>query len=91
VTGPEREDFRELRAEMREGFRDINLGIKEVSIRVGSLELTRAESLGAAEIRDGLKATATSERRWRIGISVSVALAIVFGVANLIVNLGAAK
>jgi hypothetical protein len=78
MTGPEREDFRELRSEMRDGFRDLKEIIKDLGARVTTLE--RTDAADAAVEAERLKmaeaaaeaAVVKGQSRWRaIGIAVA--------------------
>lgn len=88
MTGPEKEDLRELRVEMREAFREVNEGLRDISTRVGSLEMTRAEDNAVrAERRTSLDRI-TSERRWRVGLITGLAISGLIGLVNLLANVG---
>lgn len=86
MTGPEREDFRELRAEMRDGLGDIKGSIDRLATRVQSLELARAaDDAVRAESRTAHQRI-DAERRWRLGLTTSVLASVAIGVINLVLR-----
>lgn len=88
MTGPEREDFRELRNEMREGFRDVKAAVEGLTDRVSSLEITRAADMAVREDRRTAHARIDAERRWRIGLTLGVLSSVGVGVVNFFLNVG---
>lgn len=87
MTGEERIDFKALREEMREGFRDVTAALGRLAERVDSLEGTRDRQAGADEAREKLLVGSRSAFMWKIGITVSV-LATAAGIlVNLLTRL----
>jgi len=83
VTGPERESFRELRSEMREGFSEIKVAVTGVHDRVAALELHRAREEGADQVME----RRTADYRWRVGIVTGIAVTGGVAVLNLLLNI----
>ena len=86
MTGPEREDFRELREEMREGFRDIKEAVAAIAEKVHSLEISRAADEAVRNDRRIAASRVMSEKRWRIGLALGVGSSALLGVVNFIVE-----
>jgi hypothetical protein len=72
VTSEERLDFKELRAEMREGFRDVKDALNGLTGRVDSLEATRDRAVGAQEAVAKRQDHTRTVSMWRTGLIVSV-------------------
>lgn len=78
MTGPEKEDFRALRDEMREGFSTLNGKLDRAIDRIDSLEATRDRQEGAAKERDdGRRAFV-----WKVGLIVGLVSVIAGPIAN---------
>lgn len=75
MTTDERTDFKELRAEMRQGFVDLAKAVSAVDDRVRSLELTRAGQIAVKEA----KGDSVSVSKWGLGLLFGLAI----GVAGL--------
>ncbi len=84
MTGPEREEFRALRDEIRDGFEKLEEKMDVIGTRVHSLELTRAEHQGGWEAEQRNQVRVIAERRWRIGLLVSVVVTAGIGILNLV-------
>lgn len=84
MTITEREDFKELRAEMRDGFHQINEAVIKATDRIGSLELYRAAEQALDAERKTIKTDTSTERRWRLGISATVLITLVVTIVNLL-------
>jgi hypothetical protein len=85
LTGEERLDFKEMRQEMRDGFRDVTAAVTLVGNRVSALEMYRAHEEGAlsarAEERTAAEKSLERGRQmfmWRVGLLVT---AIFFAVS----------
>ena len=85
MTGEERLDFKEMRQEMRDGFRDLTAAVNLVANRVSALEMYRAHEEGAlsarAEERTAAEKSLERGRQmfmWRVGLLVT---AIFFAVS----------
>lgn len=89
MTITEREDFKELRAEMREGFHAVSEQIIKATDRIGSLELYRAAEQALVAERNKVKADTQEDRRWRTGISITVVVTLAVTLVNLISRLAA--
>lgn len=84
MTGPEREDFRELRSEMRDGLGEIKGAIDGLATRVHSLELARAADDAVRADRRTAHQRIDAERRWRLGLTASVLASVLIGALNLV-------
>jgi hypothetical protein len=78
LTGEERLDFKEMRQEMRDCFRDVAAAVTLVANRVSALEMYRAHEEGAlyARAEERTAAEKSLERRrqmfmWRVGLLVT--------------------
>lgn len=82
MTGPEKEDFRALREEMREGFGTLNDKLDRAIDRIDSLEATRDRQEGAAKERDdGRRAFV-----WKVGLIVGLVSVIAGPIANALLE-----
>jgi len=89
VTHAELENFRLLREEQREGFREVKEAIGDLGCRVSSLELTRAADEAIRTDRRLSAKRMETERRWRIGVTAGVLASVGVGFLNFFLNLPA--
>ena len=69
-----------IRAEMAAGF-------ESVEHRIGSLETTRAEQQAVAQDRRTASERITQEKRWRIGLLLTIAASVVMSALGLFLSL----
>ncbi|MGA0060617.1 MAG: hypothetical protein ACO3RU_13620 [Planctomycetota bacterium] len=80
MTGAEREDFRELRQEMRDGFKEVTSLVATVAKRVNTLENRALAEDAVAKDVDRRKI----DQRWRLSLLVGVAASIFVSLLNFL-------